>query len=106
VAHDFNNLLAVILNCASFVAGVIAGDESVRADVERIRSAAQQAAEFTHQLMIFGGRDRAEPEALDLGAVVADVQSLLVRSIGEHIKLVVRRAAGLPVVRADRSQIE
>jgi signal transduction histidine kinase len=106
VAHDFNNLLAVILNCASFVADATAGDESVRADVEQIRSAARRAAELTHQLMIFGGRDRTEPEALDLGAVVADVQSLLARSIGEHIKLVVRRPAGLPVVRADRSQIE
>jgi signal transduction histidine kinase len=106
VAHDFNNLLAVILNCASFVADATADDESVRADVEQIRSAAERAAKLTHQLMIFGRRDRAQLETLDLGAVVADMQSLLARSIGEHVKLVVRPATGLPVVRADRSQIE
>jgi signal transduction histidine kinase len=106
VAHDFNNLLAVILNCASFVADATAGDESVRADVEQIRRSAERAAKLTRQLMVFGRRDRAQLEALDLGAVVADVQSLLARSIGEHVRLVVRSAAGLPVVRADRSQIE
>ncbi len=41
VAHDFNNLLAVILNCASFVAEATFDNESVRADVEQIRTAAE-----------------------------------------------------------------
>ena len=106
VAHDFNNLLAVILNCAAFVAEATTDDEAVQADVQEIRKAAKQAAQLTRQLLIFGRRERVQLEALDLGAVVADVQSLLARSIGEHVKLVVHTAAGLPPVRGDRSQIE
>jgi signal transduction histidine kinase len=106
VAHDFNNLLSVILNCAVFVAEATMDDESVQADVREIRKAAEQASQLTRQLLVFGRRERVQLEALDLNAVVADMQSLLARSIGEHVKLVVHPAASLPPVRADGSQIE
>lgn len=106
VAHDFNNLLSVILNCAAFVAEATTDNEPVQADVQEIRKAAKQAAQLTRQLLIFGRRDRVQLEALDLGAVVADMQSLLARSIGEHVKLIVHPPGSLPPVRGDRSQIE
>jgi len=106
VAHDFNNLLAVIRNCAGFVAEATADNEPVRADVEEIIKAAEQAAQLTRQLLIFGRREQVQLKALDLNVVVADVQSLLARSIGEHIQLVVHPSASLPAVHADRSQIE
>jgi signal transduction histidine kinase len=106
VAHDFNNLLSVILNCATFVAEATTDNEPVQADVREIRKAAKQAAQLTRQLLIFGRRERVQLEALDLNTVVADLQGLLARSIGEHVKMAVHPAASLPPVRADRSQIE
>jgi signal transduction histidine kinase len=106
VAHDFNNLLAVILNCADFVAEATADNEPVRADVEQIRTAAERAARLTRQLLIFGRREQGKLEALDLSLITADLQGLLARSIGENVKLIVRPAAGLPAVHADRGQIE
>jgi signal transduction histidine kinase len=106
VAHDFNNLLSVILSCAGFVAEDTAGQQSVQADVEMIRGAAERAAQLTRQLLIFGGGEKTMPEVLDLNTVVAEVQSLLARSIGEHVKLVVRPAASLPAIRADKGHIE
>jgi signal transduction histidine kinase len=106
VAHDFNNLLSVILNCTVFVAEETIDNESVQADVREIRKAAEQASQLTRQLLVFGRRERVQLEALDLNTVVADMQSLLARSIGEHVKLVVHLAGSLPPVRADGSQIE
>jgi DNA-binding NtrC family response regulator len=106
VAHDFNNLLAVILGCVSFVAEATAGNDSVNADVEQIRTAAEQAAQLTRQLLIFARREHVQLEALDLGAIVSELQGLLARSIGERVKLVVRGAADLPAIRADRGQVE
>jgi signal transduction histidine kinase len=106
VAHDFNNLLAVILNCAAFVAKATADNESARADVEQIRAAAERAATLTRQLLIFGRREQARPEALDLSLITADLQGLLARSIGENIELIVHPGPGLPAVHADRGQIE
>jgi signal transduction histidine kinase len=106
VAHDFNNLLAVILTCTTFVAEATEGNESVRADVEQIKTAAERAARLTRQLLIFGRRDKANIEVLDLGAIVTDIHGLLARTIGENVTLVVRAAGGLPAIRADRGQME
>jgi signal transduction histidine kinase len=106
VAHDFNNLLNVILNCAGFVAEETADKESVRADVGEIIKAAGRAAQLTRQLLIFGRGDQVQLKALDLNVVIADVQSLLVRSIGENVQLVVHPSASLPPVQADRGQLE
>jgi PAS domain S-box-containing protein len=106
IAHDFNNLLAVILNYAGFVADEIKDNESARADVEEIRAAAERAARLTHQLLIFGRRETIEPELLDLSTIVDNVQTLLSRTIGEHVGFVVRTPANLPAIRADRGQME
>jgi len=106
VAHDFNNLLAVILTCATFVSEATAGNESVRADVDQIKAAAERAARLTRQLLIFGRRDKANIEVLDLGAVVTDIHGLLSRTIGEDVTLVVRTTEDLPAIRADRGQME
>jgi signal transduction histidine kinase len=106
VAHDFNNMLAVILTCAGFVAEATADNEPVRADVEQIKTAAGRAADLTRQLLIFARREQVNPQALDLNAAVADVQSLLARSIGEHVNLVVHPAADVPPICADRGKIE
>jgi signal transduction histidine kinase len=106
VAHDFNNLLCVILNCAAFAAEATGDNEQLREDVGAIIKAAEQAAELTRQLLIFGRRDRVQLKALDLNVVVAEVQSLLTCSIGEQVQLVVHPSASLPPVHADRSQIE
>ncbi len=106
VAHDFNNLLSVILNYADFVADAVQDLEPVRRDVEQIRAAAERAAGLTHQLLLFGRRETSQPKVLDVDAVVADVQTLLSRTLGEHIELVVVPSPTAAVVLADRGQIE
>jgi PAS domain S-box-containing protein len=106
VAHDFNNLLAVILNYASFVAEQTVGDDAVQADIKHIRDAATRAAELTRQLLIFGRRETIRPEILDLNSVIADVHTLLARSIGEHVEIVVEADPAFMAIKADRGQIE
>ena len=106
IAHDFNNLLAVIVNYAAFVAEQTTDKPEVRADVEQIQAAAERAVTLTKQLLIFGRREVIQPEALDLNAVVADIEHLLSRSIGAHIELRVDASANLPKIRADRGQVE
>jgi PAS domain S-box-containing protein len=106
IAHDFNNLLSVILNYASFVLEEVTDNSPAREDLEEILTAAERAARLTHQLLIFGRRETIQPEPLDLDMVVADVQSLLSRTIGEDIELVVSRSEAPPVIHADRGQIE
>ena len=106
IAHDFNNLLGVIMNYAAFAADEVADRPAVLADVQEIQSAAERAARLTAQLLILGRRGAIQPETLDLNTIVAEIHSLLSRSIGEHIELRVDPSPDLPKVRADRGQIE
>jgi PAS domain S-box-containing protein len=104
VAHDFNNLLAVILIHAKFVADQTTGQ--VNADVEQIRAAAERAAALTRQLLVFGRRDRVNPQPIDLADLIAGVLDVLARGIGPQIELVIDAAPDLPHVLADRGQME
>ena len=106
IAHDFNNLLAIIMNYAGFVADETADDPVVQADIKQIQDAADRAARITRQLLIVGRRDTPQPEVLDPGTIVADVQELLSTAIGAGIELRVRTAPGLPAIQADRGQVE
>jgi two-component system, cell cycle sensor histidine kinase and response regulator CckA len=115
VAHDFNNLLAVILNYASFVAEEL-GDatesdwsahcESARSDVTQIQQAAERAATLTHQLLSFARQEVIRPQVLNLNDVVAGVEGMLRRTIGENVQLVTSLADGLWPVLADPGRIE
>ncbi len=106
VAHDFNNLLTAILGYSELLLhGLPAGDPRHRS-AEEIQRAAQRAAGLTRQLLAFSRRQVLEPRVLDLNAVVAEMDQMLRRLIGEHIDLVTVRGADLDRVRADPGQIE
>jgi PAS domain S-box-containing protein len=113
VAHDFNNLLNVIAGYADFTAEqltAIAPDddriEPVLADVEQVRTAAQQAIRVTRQLLTFSRSEAANPEILDVNEVVESAGQLLCRSLGEQIELVIATEPDLWRVEADRGQLE
>jgi len=116
VAHDFNNLLAVILNYAAFVAEEITAQpgsaqpgsalEAAGHDVGQIQRAAERASVLTHQLLAFARREVVQPRVLDLNNVVADIQQLLDRTIGEDVVLQTELAPDLAPVLADAGQVE
>lgn len=105
VAHDFNNLLGVILNYAAFVAARTE-DEQVRADIQQVIEAADRAAELTRQLLIFARRGTVQRRPLVLNDIVADISTMLSRSLGQHINIVVRSDPDAPSFLADRGQVE
>jgi len=115
VAHDFNNLLAVILNYVSFVSEEITAAtepavaqylESASADLAQVKKAAERAAELTHQLLVFARREVVRPRVLNLDSVVAAVEEMLRRTLGEHIEFVIKLAGDLWPVLADSGQLE
>ncbi|MEY2476894.1 MAG: two-component system, cell cycle sensor histidine kinase and response regulator CckA [Actinomycetota bacterium] len=106
VAHDFNNLLVVILNYASFVAEAVVDDVELHHDVQQIMGATQRAVRLTRQLLMFASREAADPAPIDLNILVADIEDLLARSIGESNTLVVRPGRDLPAFRADKGHVE
>ncbi len=106
VAHDFNNLLTAISGYGDLLLERLSAHDPARREVEQIRKASERASALTRQLLAFSRRQVLQPQVLDLNAVVADMNSMLRRLIGEDIDLVVIPAAGLWRVRADRGQVE
>jgi PAS domain S-box-containing protein len=106
IAHDFNNLLTAILGNTQLLLRELPPGDSKRGDVEEIRKASERAASLTRQLLAYSRRQMLQPEVLDLNVVVAEMDKMLRRLIGEHIALVASLAPDLGRVRADPNQIE
>jgi two-component system, cell cycle sensor histidine kinase and response regulator CckA len=106
IAHDFNNLLTGILGYSDLLLGRIGANDPARADAEEIKRAGERAASLTRQLLAFGRRQFLQPKVMDLNLVVADLERLLRRLIGEHIELITQPAPALGRVRADPGQVQ
>jgi signal transduction histidine kinase len=104
VAHDFNNLLTVILGETDLALKV--PEEDSTAALTEVRRAGERAAVLTRQLLAFSRRQLVEPVVFSVNDMVADLEKMLTRLIGEHIQLTTKPAAEIPTVRADRGQIE
>jgi PAS domain S-box-containing protein len=87
VAHDFNTLLGSIRGYSEMVLGGLPRDGALRGPVEQIHRAALRGAQLTRQLLLFSRRQEVQLQAVDLEKLVADVEVMLDRLIGEDIHL-------------------
>jgi len=106
IAHDFNNLLMVIQGYADLLSERLPAGESLRRNAEQIQAAAQRAAALTRQLLAFSRKQILAPKVLNVNSVVAEMEKMLRRVIGEDIELQTVSTDDLWLVKADRSQIE
>lgn len=105
IAHDFNNLLTAIRGNAEFLLQDLDPEGDSHADAEEIKRAADRAAALTAQLLTFGRKQALNPRVLELNALVAGIEKILRRVIGEDIEFVTRLDPSLRRVRVDSGQI-
>ncbi len=106
IAHDFNNLLMVIMGRAGLLLGSLKLGDPLRQGIDLIQEAAGRAADLTRQLLAFSRKQVLQPASLDLNGVIANLEQMLGRLIGEDVSLVTTLDPALGHVRADPSQIE
>jgi len=106
VAHDFNNLLTVISGYGHMLLKGIAESDSLHSCVEELLRASNRAAGLTNQLLAFSRRQIIKPQVLDINALVANMDRMLRRVIGEHIHLETSLSADVGTVMADAGQLE
>jgi len=87
VAHDFNNLLMVITGYSELLLQKIGKESPMHREVEEIKRAGERAASLTQQLLAFSRKQIIEPKVVRLDLLVADMQEMLTRLIGEDIAL-------------------
>jgi signal transduction histidine kinase/CheY-like chemotaxis protein len=106
VAHDFNNLLTAISANLSLALEGLAADDPRHEFITEAAKAASSAAEVTRQLLTFSRRQVINPKVLALNDVIAGVQRIVQRLIGEDIALRFVLQPGLGRVRMDPVQLE
>jgi len=106
VAHDFNNLLTVVMGNAELLAEQSEDRPQQRMLAEMIVQAAQRGAALTQQLLAFARKQALSPKPLDVNQLIAGMDSMLRRSLGEHIEIELIRAAGLWPAMVDQGQLE
>jgi two-component system, cell cycle sensor histidine kinase and response regulator CckA len=106
VAHDFNNLLTSILGNTEMLLEAVHPADPIYAPLADVMKAGESAAALTRQLLAFSRKQLIEPKVLDLNGLIANMERMLKRIIGEDVVLETRLGEPVGRVRADAGQIE
>ena len=106
VAHDFNNLLTVIMGCCEAISLELPQDHPALGKMETVKKAASSAADVTRQLLAFGRKQILQPQVIAPGEVLAGIEKMLARLIGESIELVITVDSSAGLVSVDPGQLE
>ena len=106
VAHDFNNLLTAIqLRLDELLARHSVGDPSHEGLIE-IRQTSVRAADLVRKLLTHARKQTVQRQALELGELISEIEVLLRRVLREDVRLETDYGRNLPLVRADKSELE
>ena len=108
LAHDFNNLLTGVISGLSVIRRRLPGDASpqIGAVMDAVVASANRAAGLVHRLLAFSRRQSLDMRAVTLAELIASMESLARRTLGESISLSVDLPEDLWPVAGDASQIE
>jgi PAS domain S-box-containing protein len=106
VAHDFNNLLSIILGNLDLVRHHLGDVADARESLGHAVAACRRGAELTRRLLSFSRQQPLAHEAVELGALLPGLGTVLRRLIPESIHIDVRLAADLPRVVIDPAMLE
>ncbi|AOF87379.1 sensory box protein [Hydrogenophaga sp. RAC07] len=106
VAHDFNNLLTVVMGNAEMLR-----DQSTEGSIERelvdtITEAAARGAAMTQRLLAFARKQALSPAPVDVNRLVSEMEPLLRRALGEHIRIEAVEGVNLWPALVDAGQME
>ena len=107
VAHDFNNILSVIRGFSDLARAQLEGSNaSVDEWLGHVSRATEQGSSLTRQLLAFSRRQPLDTERIAVNGVVADMDALLRRVLGEDLRLVTVFGASPGTVEINRGQLE
>lgn len=108
IAHDFNNMLTGVIGSLDIIRRRL--ETGKTADIARFMDAAsasaQRAAALTARLLAFSRRQSLDARSLDVNGLVASLDDLLRRTLGEKVALSIVPGEGVRGVVADANQLE
>jgi PAS domain S-box-containing protein len=108
IAHDFNNLLTGIIGSLDIIRRRMATGrlDDVPRFMDAASTSAHRAGALTHRLLAFARRQSLDIRPNNINRLVASMEDLLHRTLGEHIELVCAFSPELCTALADANQLE
>ncbi|HVF18174.1 MAG TPA: ATP-binding protein, partial [Steroidobacteraceae bacterium] len=108
IAHDFNNLLTGIIGSLDMLQTRLSQGrhDSVDRYAKAAITSANRAAALTHRLLAFSRRQPLDPRPVAANALLAGMEDMLRRTMGEKIELDITTAGALWLTRCDANQLE
>lgn len=108
IAHDFNNLLQGIVGSLDLIQKRVEQGRihEVQRFVNGAMTSANRAAALTHRLLAFSRRQPLAPKVCSVNLVLASMEDLLRRSMGEHIWIEFALAQDAALTYCDQNQLE
>jgi signal transduction histidine kinase/CheY-like chemotaxis protein len=106
IAHDFNNLLTVILGCSAFIGEEAKENPRLSKMAKMILDAAQRGADLTHRMLAFARRQPLQPKPVDINRMLANMESILRRTLSADIDLEVIQSGEDCTALVDPPQLE
>jgi two-component system cell cycle sensor histidine kinase/response regulator CckA len=106
VAHDFNNLLSVIRGNTEYLLRSFSPEDNRREEMSEILKAVQRGADMTKQLLVFGKKQIAKPQPLNLNDLSLEMERMLKRLVEANIDLAIIPGEDLDQIEADHGQIQ
>jgi len=105
VAGDFNNVLTVIAGYSELLRSQVPASSPQRRFADEIMYAGERAAGLTRQLLSFSRAQSAQPKVVDLNALIAGMEPMLRRLLGDDVELIVLPGPS-GRIRVDSSQMQ
>ena len=106
LAADFNNLLTVILGNAEMLADELGDEPHLHVLAQVVVEAADLGARLTQGLLAFARKQPLEPRVVDLNELVAGMEGILRRSVGERVRMTLVRGPELWPAVVDPAQLD
>jgi two-component system cell cycle sensor histidine kinase/response regulator CckA len=106
IAHDFNNLLTGIMAGASLALDEIGEDSSIGPLLHAVLNSGDRAADLTRQMLAYSGKGQFLLHHVNLSKKVLKTIPLIEHFISKKIRLELNLSENLPLIEADRSQID
>ena len=107
VAHDINNILTAIYGGCDSLQRELEDSSPLSKHVLDILEAGRRAAKLTEQLLTYSRKQVLQPINLNVNTVITHIMDqFIARTIGEDISIVCKLAEDLPLITADKNQLE
>ncbi|HZF84355.1 MAG TPA: PAS domain S-box protein, partial [Burkholderiaceae bacterium] len=108
IAHDFNNMLQGITGAIEVMRRRVAAGRTSDLDrfMDSATQSAQRAASLVQRLLAFSRRQSLDLKPVDVNVLIASMEELMHRSLGEQVRLSVQLAPDARHALGDESQLE